>query len=114
MENNREHLYEGMYILNSNLSEDARKKALGRIEDGITEKGGKIEKVHEMGRKRLAYPIDGKKEGYYYVIYFTVVTSAMKEIWKEYHLNEDLLRFMTPVAECVRETLEFKPLQQQN
>ena len=46
-------LYEGMYILKSTLSEDARKKALSKIQDGITKRKGEIHKIHDMGKQRL-------------------------------------------------------------
>lgn len=103
-------LYEGMYILNATLSEDARNKALDKITSSITEGDGKIHKVHDEGKKKLAYEIRGAREGYYYVLYFSLPTSKLAELWKEYHLNEDLLRFMTLQADEVKETLTFKTL----
>ena len=109
----RKGLYEGMYILSATLSDDSRKKAFDKITEGITQKGGEIHKIHEQGRKKLAYQIDGKREGYYYVLYFTIPTPAISELWKEYHLHEDLIRFMTMRTEKVLETLEFKPLKLQ-
>ena len=106
----RKALYEGMYILSATLSDDSRKKAFDKITDGITQKGGEIHKIHEQGRKKLSYEIDGKREGYYYILYFTIPTQTILELWKEYHLHEDLIRFLTLRAEKVLETLEFKPL----
>lgn len=109
----RRELYEGMYILSATLSDDSRKKAFDKITDGITQKGGEIHKIHEQGRKKLAYEIDGKREGYYYIVFFTAPTQSITELWKEYHLHEDLIRFMTTRAEKVQETLDFKPLRVQ-
>lgn len=112
MAKQRNALYEGMYILSATLSDDSRKKAFDKILNGITEKGGKIEKIHEQGRKKLAYEIDGKREGFYYVLFFDAPTSIISELWKEYHLHEDLIRFLTLRVENVQDTLEFKPLKQ--
>ncbi len=109
----RKGLYEGMYILSAMLSDDSRKKAFDKITEGISQKGGEIHKIHEQGRKKLAYEIDGKREGYYYILYFTLPTQAIGELWKEYHLHEDLIRFLTLRTETVLETLEFKPLKTQ-
>jgi len=106
----RKRLYEGMYILNANLSEDARKKALEKISKSIEEKGGEIQKVHDMGKRKLAYEIDKKREGYYYLIYFSIASSNINALWQEYLLHEDLIRFMTARADSIMETLEFKPL----
>ena len=107
MKKERIALYEGMYILSATLSEDSRKKAFDKILNGITEKGGTIEKLFEQGRKKLAYDIDGKREGYYYVVFFSAPTTSIQELWKEYHLHEDLIRFQTVRVEKVQETLEF-------
>lgn len=106
-------LYEGMYIISARLSDEARGKALAKITDAIVAHGGKIEKTHEMGRKRLAYEINGHREGYYYVVYFRVETSAIKEMWNEYHLSEDLIRFITLTTDEVKEKLEYKTLAEQ-
>ena len=106
----RSHLYEGMYILSATLSEEARKKALDRITSQMTESGGEVQKIFDQGRKKLAYEINGKRDGFYYLIYFTSPTTAVKQYWSEYHHNEDLIRFMTIRATSVPEKIEFKPL----
>jgi small subunit ribosomal protein S6 len=104
------HLYEGMYILSASLSDDARQKALEKITAGITKRGGELHKMLEQGRKKLAYEIDKKKEGYYILLYFSAPVSAMTDMWREYHLNEDLIRFLTLRVESVPEKIEFQPL----
>lgn len=105
-------LYEGMYVLSATLSDDSRKLALAKIIDGITEKGGEIKKLHDLGRKRLAYSIQKKREGHYYLLYFTAPTAAMADLWREYKLHEDLLRFITLQTNEVKEKLEFKLIKQ--
>lgn len=113
MKQTRQNLYEGMYVISATLSDDARHKALDRIQTGIKNHGGEIKKIHEQGRKRLSYEIDGHREGYYYLLYFTAPTPAIAELWQEYHLNEDLIRFITLRAEKVMDKIEFKPLVEQ-
>lgn len=103
-------LYEGMYIISAKLSEEARRKAFEKILVGITSRGGEILKIHEQGRKKLAYEINGHKEGYYYLIYFSALPGVIEELWAEYHISEDLVRFMTLRAEKVLEKLEFKAI----
>lgn len=114
MKRERKGLYEGMYILSATLSDESRKKAFEKITDGIVQKGGEVHKIHEQGRRKLAYEIDGKREGFYYVVFFTAPTSSVIDLWKDYQLHEDLIRFMTMRVENVQETLEFKPLKQQS
>lgn len=109
----RQNLYEGMYIISATLSDDARQKALDRILKGITEREGKVLKIHDQGRRRLTYEIDGHREGYYFLIYFNLKPEGINELWQEYHINEDLVRFITLRAEKVMEKIEFKSLEEQ-
>ncbi|MEI8125343.1 MAG: 30S ribosomal protein S6 [Parachlamydiaceae bacterium] len=108
-----QNLYEGMYVISATLSDDARNKAFQKIQNGITQRGGEILKVHDQGRRRLAYEIDGHREGYYYIVYFNLTPSGIAELWQEYHLNEDLIRFITLRADEVMEKIEFKVLEEQ-
>jgi len=107
-------LYEGMYVISARLSDDARNKALEKIKNGVTSRDGEVHKVHDMGRKRLAYDIEGHREGHYYVIYFSVKPSEISEMWQDYHLSEDLLRFITLRTDDVLEEIKFKSLSEQN
>lgn len=106
----KDRLYEGMYILSTTLSDDARQKALDKITSGVRERGGEVHKIFDQGRRKLAYEIDGRREGHYYVLYFTTPTTSMNELWRDYHLNEDLIRFVTLSVEEVPEKIEFKQL----
>ncbi len=112
-EEKNKNLYEGMYIVSSTLSDDARNRVLDKIKMGITERGGKILKIHDQGRKRLAYEIDGRREGYYYLVYFEVKPEAINEMWADYKITEDLLRFVTLRTDKVLEKIEFKALLEQ-
>ena len=106
-------LYEGMYVISAALNDDARNKALDKILNGITSRDGEIVKIHDQGRRRLAYTINGHREGHYYVIYFNLKPAAINELWQEYHLNEDLVRFITLRTDEVMEKIEFKALAEQ-
>jgi small subunit ribosomal protein S6 len=111
MSSKKQNLYEGMYIISAKLSDDARHKALDKIQKGITEKGGEIRKVHDQGRRRLAYEIEGHREGHYYLMYFSAPAAIISELWQEYHLHEDLIRFITLRTEDVMEKVEFKSIE---
>ncbi|MEX0961508.1 MAG: 30S ribosomal protein S6 [Simkaniaceae bacterium] len=108
--NNASQLYEGMYIISATLSEDARKKAIEKITKSIEEKGGEIRSLIDWGRRKFAYQIQKRKEGFYYIVYFALCPKIMPEVWEEYKLNEDLVRFMTLKADEAFEKIEFKPL----
>lgn len=109
-----QNLYEGMYVLKASLSDDDRRKTLEKITQLIVDNGGEVLKIHDQGRRKLAYEIEGSREGYYYLIFFNVSPKAIAPMWKEYHLNQNLLRFLTLRAEQVVEKIEFKSLAEQH
>ena len=111
MSENKQNLYEGMYVISATIGDDARRKVLEKIQAGITSRGGEILKIHDQGRRRLAYEINNHREGYYYLIFFKVKPAAISELWQEYHLNDDLVRFITLTTEKVLEKIEFKTLE---
>lgn len=113
MSQHSQNLYEGMYIISATLSDDARNKALDKIQKGITDRGGAIVKIHDQGRRRLAYQIESHREGYYFIIYFNLEPANVTELWQDYHLNEDLVRFITLRTDKVMEKIEFKSLEEQ-
>lgn len=110
MKEENKNIYEGMYIISATLSEDARSKALERIQSGIKERDGEIVKIHDFGRRRMAYEVAGHREGHYFVLYFNIKPSAISELWHDYHLNEDLVRFITLRTDKVMDKIEFKSL----
>ncbi len=104
------HLYEGMYIFNTALSDEARQKLLDKVTSNIVDKGGQVHKIFDQGRKKLAYPINKKREGHYFLLYFSAPTKVMERLWREYRLSEDILRFMNLRVADVPTKIEFQPL----
>jgi small subunit ribosomal protein S6 len=113
MKESKEYLYEGMYVLSAHLSDEARQKAFEKIKEQITSRGGKIIKVHDRGRKRLAYEINRHREGCYYLVYFELKPEFINELWQEYRHNENLIRFLMLRTEKVLEEIKFKQLPEQ-
>ena len=60
--------YEVMYIIAPNLEESAYKEIVERYNNVLTTNGAEIEKVNEMGKRRLAYEINDFTEGFYVLL----------------------------------------------
>ncbi len=112
MSKEQENLYEGIYVIAANVSDDMRKSLVEKIKTGIESNGGEIVKEHDMGRRRLAYEINKHREGHYLLLYFKALPSLVAELWSEYQITENLLRYMTLRADEVMEKIEFKALQE--
>lgn len=92
-ENSR--LYESTAILNAALEDADVEVATKRITDFITENGGKLVEVNKWGRRRLAYPIKKKFNGYYVYMVFEAPPSMLPLLERFYVLDENTLRHLT-------------------
>ena len=86
--------YEAMYIVTPELEDEAIKAVIEKFSGIITANGGEIENVDEWGRKKLAYPIDYKAEGYYVLMNFEAEDSLPKSLTEKLNINKNIVRFM--------------------
>lgn len=84
--------YESMVVVSPNMSEDAAKKELDKTVDFIKKNDGEIISFEDLGKKKLAYEIKHLKEGYYYVLTFTMDESKTHQFETVYRLNENIIR----------------------
>mgnify|MGYP000784142023 CR=1 FL=1 len=86
--------YEAMYIVTPEMEDEAIKGVIEKFSGIITANGGEIEKTDEWGRKKLAYPIDYKTEGYYVLMSFTSGPEFPKELDRILGITEGIMRSM--------------------
>ena len=86
--------YESVVIINPNIDEEAIKALIAKFSDLINS-DGKVEKVDELGKKKLAYEINKNKEGFYAVFYFEANTSLISELERNYRITDEVIKFMT-------------------
>jgi len=86
--------YEVMYILRPDLQEEVTKANVERYSNVITENGGELEKVTEMGKKRLAYEIDDYREGFYVLMNFQSEPQAVNEMERLMKISDDVIRYL--------------------
>ncbi len=91
----KENHYESVIIVNAALEDTQIENTIKKIEDFITNNGGKIIDIDKWGRKRLAYPIKKSKSGYYVIYRFTAPADMIKKLERIYKLDETIYRFLT-------------------
>lgn len=91
--------YELIYIIDVALEEEARKELMERFNGMIQQNGGTVEKVEEWGKRRFAYLIDDKPEGYYVLVHYTAESVVPKEIERNLRITEGVLRYLTTRVE---------------
>ncbi|MGB1450003.1 MAG: 30S ribosomal protein S6 [Flavobacteriaceae bacterium] len=87
--------YETVFILNPVLSEDQIKEAVKKFAAIITDKGGKFVNQEDWGLKKLAYPIQNKKSGFYHLFEYTVDGTAINPLEVEFRRDERVMRYLT-------------------
>ena len=87
--------YETVFILNPVLSEDQIKEAVNKFATIITDKGGKFVNQEDWGLKKLAYPIQNKKSGFYHLFEYTVDGAAINPLEVEFRRDERVMRYLT-------------------
>lgn len=86
--------YELVTVFSPDLTGEKLKKAVGEVEKLIADVKGKIGKTTAWGKKDLAYLIDGRKQGHYYLHQLELAPEAPGEIEKQMRLNDNLLRYL--------------------
>lgn len=84
-----------MYVLHPNLEQTKLDNLITKFQRIVTEQGGEIVQVQEIGKQRLAYEIAGFREGYYVLMMFKGSTSLAKELERHYGITEGILRYLT-------------------
>lgn len=86
--------YEVMFIVKANMEEDQIKKEAEGVKKLINGKGSKVIEFKEMGRKKLAYPINKETSGYYYVMTVETDNANIAEFDRKVRINENVLRHL--------------------
>lgn len=86
--------YELMYIIRPNIEEEEQKSVMERFNAILTDNGATIEKVDEMGSRRLAYEINDFRDGYYVVINFKGDEKAVNEFDRQAKFSDEIIRHM--------------------
>jgi len=81
------------------LSEEQMKEAVSKYLKILTDKGSEIVFENNWGLRKLAYPIQKKSTGFYYLIEFKAKAEMIAELETAYKRDERVLRFQTIVLD---------------
>ncbi|WP_194948889.1 30S ribosomal protein S6 [Actinomyces trachealis] len=84
--------YEIMIILNPETDERTVAPSLEKLLQVVPSNGGTVDKVDIWGKRRLAYDIKKKSEGFYVVVDMTTTPEIAQELDRQLGLNESVLR----------------------
>ena len=86
--------YETVFITTPVLSESQMKEAVSKFKKYITDNKGEIVHEEDWGLKKLAYPIQKKSTGFYYLIQFQAEGAILSTLETEFKRDERIIRFL--------------------
>lgn len=86
--------YETIFIVDATLTEE-NITALKDKFVSLIENNGELENVDEWGKRKLAYEINDKTEGVYYLVNFKADSEFPKELDRQYRITDGILRTIT-------------------
>lgn len=97
-------LYESTFIINAALEDPDVEAVIRRVTDYIENHGGTFVEMNKWGRRRLAYPIKKKYNGYYVYMAYEAASEILPLVERFFNLEENVLRHLTlELSEKLRE-----------
>jgi len=87
--------YESVIIFSATLEDPQVDSILSSLEEQMSANGVEITDVEKLGRKRLAYPIQKGKSGFYVIYRFTSPREYITKFERALRLDENVIRFLT-------------------
>ena len=86
--------YELLYIIDNDLSEEAKQAVIDRLSAVVTSAGGEVVSLDKWGTRKYAYTIDFKSEGYYGLMTFTAPATVPAELTRLSRIMDEIVRIM--------------------
>jgi len=91
--------YETTFIVNASLDDVQVDGVISRVQETISKNGGTVSSLNKWGRKRLAYPINKRTNGFYVNIEFESAGTLLAPLERSFQLDEMILRHLTVVLD---------------
>ncbi len=86
--------YELVIIVSPEVADEAVPATVERVQEFIAQQGGQVKEVNAWGRRRLAYPINGFREGSYVVAQLGLDPPRVRALEENLKLAEDVIRHL--------------------
>ena len=84
--------YEALYIVKPEISDADVQKIADRFKSVVEDKGGSVEKAAKWDKRKLAYEIEGYKEGNYILMNFEAPADLPAELNRLMRISDDVIR----------------------
>ncbi len=84
--------YEALYIVDPKLTDQEVQEIANKYKAIVEEKQGKVEQAGKWEKRKLAYPINGYKEGNYILMHFECESSVPQHLSRLLRMNDEIIR----------------------
>lgn len=84
--------YEAFYIVKPEFSDSDVQKIADRFKQVVVDQGGSVEQASKWDKRKLAYEIDGFKEGNYVLMHFEALGPVPAELSRLMRISDDVIR----------------------
>lgn len=98
--------YETTIIVNAGLEDHSVDAVIDNVRDFVQNHGGAISTLDKWGRKRLAYPIQKKNNGFYVYMRYDAPTNLQPLLERFFFLEENIIRHLT--VQLSKSAVEFR------
>lgn len=88
-------LYETTFIVNAALEDNDIEAVVSKVINQISNNSGTIQEINKWGRKRLAYPINKKHNGFYVNLIYQSIPEFIPSLERFMTLDDTILRHLT-------------------
>jgi small subunit ribosomal protein S6 len=105
-------MYETIYIVKPDLTDDEGKALTAKVQDIITGMKGEIKKFEDWGLRKLSYPINKIARGRYIYLRFDGNSDLIAELERRLRLDDKVIRYQSVKLEKeVVATAPAKPVE---
>jgi small subunit ribosomal protein S6 len=87
--------YETVWVVHGDLPDEDVKATIDKFSRIISTQGGVLVGLDDWGRRKLAYKVKGTTRGYYVVADFAGTPLTVKELERNYRIDDRIIRFST-------------------
>jgi small subunit ribosomal protein S6 len=88
-------VYEVVFIVDTGTPDDEAKGLVESLEKIVTDQGGVITRSESMGKRHLAYRIDRKTDGNYWLFEIEGTGSEIAELERRMRVSDAVIRYLT-------------------
>ncbi|MCQ8212332.1 30S ribosomal protein S6 [Cetobacterium somerae] len=86
--------YELMFIINPTILEEGREAVIAKVNNILAGAGATVLKSEKWGERKLAYPIDKKKTGFYVLTTLEMDGTKLTEVESKLNITEEVMRYI--------------------